>query len=270
VRLLRSEVRRLAGRRLFFWLTLVSLGFVVMLVVINTLRSDTAALDQSQVMRITDLWLSDRAAAHLGLASQTGIATISVLTYLLIVVLGASAVGAEYRAGTVTTILTWEPRRSRLLLARLGAAAIVSMLLFVIVHAVFIGGWALGASARGSTTGANADFWRTLVFVVLRGTLLAGALAAISGALATLGRNTAAAMGVWFGYLVVVEAIVRVQMQDFVPWMLTSVGGAFYGWSRVADEGRSVSAGSGTLRLALYIVLIGGAALTVFHRRDVT
>ncbi len=181
-----------------------------------------------------------------------------MLTYLLVVVLGASAVGAEYRAGTVTTILTWEPRRSRLLLARLGATAIVGMLLFVVVHAVFIGGWALGASARGYTTGADADFWRTLVFVVLRGTLLAGALAAISGALATLGRNTAAAMGVWFGYLVVVEAIVRGQMKDTVPWMLTSVGGAFYRWDRVIYDGRGVSAGSGTLRLALYIVLIGG------------
>jgi len=36
------------------------------------------------------------------------------------------------------------------------------------------------------------------------------------------------------------------------------------------ENGRVVSAGSGTLRLALYVVLIGGAALAVFHRRDVT
>ena len=95
------------------------------------------------------------------MAPQSLIATISVLTYLLIVLLGASAVGAEYRAGTVTTILTWEPRRTRLLLARLGAAALVGMLLFVIVHAVFIGGWALGASLNGSTAGRDADFWQT-------------------------------------------------------------------------------------------------------------
>ena len=69
-----------------------------------------------------------------------------MLSYLLVVLLGASAVGAEYRAGTVTTILTWEPRRTRLLLARIGAAVIVGMLLFVVVHAVFIGG--VGARGR--------------------------------------------------------------------------------------------------------------------------
>jgi ABC-type transport system involved in multi-copper enzyme maturation permease subunit len=255
---------------MFLWLILVSLFFVALIVVINALRSDTNALDQSQVMRITDLWLSDRAAARLEVPTQSLIATISVLTYLLIVLLGASAVGAEYRAGTVTTILTWEPRRIRLLLARLGAAAIVGMLLFVIVHAVFIGGWVLGASLNGSTAGATSDFWRTLLLVVLRGTVLAGVIAVISGALATLGRNTAAAMGVWFGYLVVVEAILRVQAKDLIPWMLTSVGGAFYGWEPAVENGRSVTAGSGTVRLALYAVLIGAAALTAFQRRDVT
>ena len=52
--------------------------------------------------------------------------------------------------------------------------------------------------------------------------------------------------------------------------MLTSVGGAFYGWERVSQNGQSVAAGSGTLRLAVYVVLIGGAALAVFRRRDVT
>ncbi len=193
-----------------------------------------------------------------------------MLSYLLVVLLGASAVGAEYRAGTVTTILTWEPRRTRLLLARIGAAVIVGMLLFVVVHAVFIGGWVLGAALNGSTAGATSDFWRTLLLVVLRGTVLAGVIAAISAALATLGRNTAAAMGVWFGYLVVIEAILRVQAKNLIPWMLTSVGGAFYSWDRVAENGRSVSASSGTVRLALYVVLIGGAALAAFRRRDVT
>jgi ABC-type transport system involved in multi-copper enzyme maturation permease subunit len=270
VRLLRSEVRRLTGRRLFFWLLLVSLFFVALIVVINALQSDKNALNQNQLMHLTDLWLSERQGERLGRTSQSLIATISVLTYLLVVLLGASAVGAEYRAGTVTTILTWEPRRTRLLLARLGAAAIVGMVLFVIVHALFIGGWVLAASLNGSTAGATSDFWRALLFVVLRGTLLAGVIAAISGALATLGRNTAAAMGVWFGYLIVIEAILRVRVKDLIPWMLTSVGGAFYSWDRVAANGRSVSAGTGTLRLVLYVVLIGGGALAVFHRRDVT
>ena len=77
-------------------------------------------------------------------------------------------------------------------------------------------------------------------------------------------------MGVWFGYLIVIEAILRVQVEDLIPWMLTPVGGAFYGWEPVAQNGRSVSAGSGTVRLALYVVLIGGAALAAFGRRDVT
>lgn len=253
-----------------FWVSLVLLGFVAMIVVINTARSDSNSLDPNDAMRMTDLWLSRRGAARIGGDTSSLVAPISVLTYMMIIVLGASAVGAEYRAGTVTTVLTWEPRRIRLLTARLAAAAIVGMVFFLVVHAVFIGGWAIGVQLQGRTAGTDTDFWRELVFVVLRGTVLAGVLAVISGALATLGRNTAAAMGIWFGYLIAVEAILRSQIADFVPWFLTPNAAAFYGWESVTQNGHSVSPGAGTLRLALFVVVVAGGALAVFQRRDVT
>ena len=219
---------------------------------------------------MTDLWLNESAAARQGVESNNFLATISVLTYMMVVVLGASAVGAEYRAGTVTTMLTWEPRRVRLLAARLAAAAIVSMVFFLLIHAVFIGGWAIGVELQGRTGGADADFWRELIFVVLRGTALAGVLAVISGGFATLGRNTAAALGLWFGYLVAVEGILRGQVSGVIPWLLTSSAGAFYGWQRLSINDQSVTAGAGALHLPVFVLVVGAGALAVFQRRDVT
>jgi ABC-2 type transport system permease protein len=268
MRLLGSEIRRLAARRLVFWTLLAMLSLVLVLVIIITARSDTGA--GQDVMTMTQLWLSQATAATRRVNRDNAVATISVLTYLLVVVIGASAVGAEYRAGTVGTILTWEPRRIRLLIARLAAAAIVSMVFFLIVHVVFVGAWAIGVQLNGSTAGADSDFWRDLVVLVVRGTAIAGALAAMSGAIATLGRNTAAAMGIWFGYLIVIEAIVRSQIGSLVPWFLTANVGAFYAWEQVEQNGHSVTAGAGLLRLAGYVVVAGGVALAVFRQRDVT
>lgn len=264
-----TEVRRLVHRRMLLWLVLVMLGLVVTIVVINAATSDTTSLDRDAAMRTTDLWLRDATARRLGVDARNRVATISVLSYLLIAVLGASAVGAEYRAGTVTTILTWEPRRVRLLAARLAAAAFVGMALYALVHVVFVGGWATGAAVNGVTAGANSSFWRELVAVLARGTLVAGAIAVISGAIATLGRNTAAALGIWFGYLVAVEAILAGQVKATTPWLLTVSTGALYGWQRVSINGHGVGPVGGTLHLALYLVVIGGVALAVFRRRDV-
>jgi ABC-type transport system involved in multi-copper enzyme maturation permease subunit len=255
---------------MLFWVALVLLGFVAMIVVINTVKSEPHGLNPNDTIRLTDLWLSHRAAERLGIGTNNFIPTISVLTYMMSVVLGASAVGAEYRAGTVTTMLTWESRRVRLLTARLAAAAIVSMVLFVLIHLVFIGGWAIGVQLQGQTGGTGGDFWRDLILVVLRGTALAGVLAVISGGFATLGRNTAAALGLWFGYLVAVEGILRGQVSATIPWFLTSSAGAFYGWQKVSINGHAVTAGAGMIHLAVYVAVIGAGALAVFQRRDVT
>ena len=39
---------------------------------------------------------------------------------------GAAVAGAEWRAGTITTVLTWEPRRVRLNLTRTAACGILA------------------------------------------------------------------------------------------------------------------------------------------------
>jgi ABC-type transport system involved in multi-copper enzyme maturation permease subunit len=262
MRLLSSEVRRLSSRRLVFWLLLVSLVLVVLLNVLVAGYADK--------MQPWQLWLTKGAADALGVKRENVITTVSVLTYLLVIVIGASAVGAEYRAGTVTTILTWEPRRVRLLTARLAAAAIVGMAFFLVVHLLLVGGWMVGAALRGTTAGTDSDFWRELVSVIVRATVLAGVLAAVSGALASIGKNTAAAMGIWFGYLIAIEAILRGQLSAAVPWFLIPNAAAFYGWEAIRSDGHSVAAGAGALRLLLYLVVVGVVALGVFQRRDVT
>ena len=66
---------------------------------------------------------------------------MSVYLFIIAVGIGATAVGGDYRAGTVGTPLTWEPRRLRVAGARLLATAVVAITVYLVVVGVLIGGW---------------------------------------------------------------------------------------------------------------------------------
>lgn len=251
------------------WMALAMLGLVVTVLTVNTVNSHPDSMF-GDVMRTTDLWLRDSRANELGIAPRNRIIPIAVVTYLLLVAFGASAVGAEYRAGTVTTILTWEPRRIRLLSIRFLAIALVAMGFFVVTLGVFVAGWTAGAALNGTSRGADGEFWGELLVVLARGTLVAGVLAVLSGALATLGRNTAAALGIWFGYLVGVEAILQANVKAVTPWMLLLNVGAFFQGESVSVSRHTLEPASGAVVMAVYLVVVAGGALAVFARRDVT
>src|SRR5439155_27264654 len=120
---------------------------------------------------------------------------------------GASMVGADWRAGTVGTLLTWEPRRGRVLLAKLVSVALLAAAIALVLQILFILALLPAMLGRGTTTGADAEWFRGLVAVLLRGAALVGMAAAVGAAIASLGRNTSAALGAAFGYLVVLAGI---------------------------------------------------------------
>jgi ABC-2 type transport system permease protein len=123
--------------------------------------------------------------------------------------LGASLVGAEWHAGTMATLLTWEPRRVRVLLVKLVAAGALAFALAVGLQ-LLLGVALLPAGLlRGTTQGIDADWMRSLSGVGLRvaGVSLVGALIGFS--IAAISRNTAAALGIAFGYFAIVENAIR-------------------------------------------------------------
>src|SRR5207253_1003532 len=76
---------------------------------------------------------------------------------------GASVTGAEWRAGTVTTLLTWEPRRARVHLSRTAACAILAALISFALQAVFLASLLPAVIANGSSAGTDAGWWGSLI-----------------------------------------------------------------------------------------------------------
>lgn len=191
------------------------------------------------------------------------------LAILLGLTLGASFVGASWQTGTITTILTWEPRRVRWFLTR--AVALFAGVLLLSLALIAILALVLGAAAalRGSSAtspGWLGDTWWTAVRVAMA----AACASLIGAAVAMLARNTAAALGALFGYLLLFELLI----QGLRPWygrfLLIENLVAFTTWQPFArSDTYTITPGRGATTLAAYTVILMAAGAAMLRARDV-
>jgi ABC-type transport system involved in multi-copper enzyme maturation permease subunit len=245
-RLLASEFRRFRSRRLVKALVALELLAIVATGVIVLLTQEYDLVGLPDVLMGTSLVL------------------VSVAW-----ILGASAIGADWHAGHVTTILTWEPRRGRVMLAKIVASLTSVFVVSLTIQALLGAALAVAAAGAGSTTGADAAWLAESAGVALRVALLSTIFAGFGFGLASAGRNTAVALGVGFGYLVIVENLVRGLRPQWTPWLLTDNAGLFIVDSPIDFPmlGRSM-VGAGLYLAAVGAVLLL-AASGLFRTRDV-
>ena len=244
--LLASEFRRFRSRRLVKGLVALELLAIVATGVIVFLTQEYALVGLPDVLMGTSLVL------------------VSVGW-----ILGASAMGADWHAGHVTTILTWEPGRGRVMLAKIAAALTNVFVLSLVIQALLGIALAVAAAGAGSTSGADAAWLAESAGVAVRVALLSTIFAGFGFGLASAGRNTAVALGVGFGYLVIVENLVRGLRPQWSSWLLTENAGLFIVDSPIDFPllGRS-TVGAGLYLVAVSAVLLL-AATGLFRMRDV-
>ena len=186
------------------------------------------------------------------------------------VLLAASFVGAEWNHRTITTSLTWEPRRWRLLAAKLIAAVSIAIVATILFQALLMLLLTPAAVFRGTTEGIGGDWFVDLVWTILRSAGLAGVGAALGFSIAAIGRNTAAALGVMFVYIAVLEPSVRAWRPGLYRYLLSDNFVVF-----VTDNyqlnvfGAEHSRADATLVLIAYVAIVFAAAGYLFRRRDV-
>ena len=81
------------------------------------------------------------------------------ITTILGLVVGASVVAVSWQTGTISTILTWEPRRLRWFAARILMLAAGVLVMTLAIVAFLSAGLALAAMLRGSTVGIDGAWW---------------------------------------------------------------------------------------------------------------
>ncbi len=199
----------------------------------------------------------------------------SILVILGALLIGASLTGAEWHAGTMTTLLTWEPRRMRVLAVKATVAVAVIATLAVVLFTVLSFVLWLVAATRGFTGGIEGAFVRSVVSVILRASAAASVAGIVGLAIAMLGRSTTAALGIGFAYLGVLEGLIRGLRPNLQPWLFGDNMAIFVnGQSQVLDlgKGREVvrTVGFAAVVVGTYAALLLAAAAASFRARDVT
>lgn len=240
MRLFGSELTRLRSRRLFRWVLLLFAGCIVLAAVL--LLVDGA------------FYRSDLEGAMIGLAFP-----LVMFGWLV----GASAIGAEWSHRTVTALLTWEPRRTRVLATKALAAATFTAILVAFLQAFFTGMLFVAAESAGPPLDWG-EYWGVSARI-----LLVSVIASVLGfGLATIGKNTGAALGGGMAYLLVIESLVRGFKPSWSDWLLGS------NFGRVIEGGvGSGIANRSTAGAAVVLVVYAGGlflvALWFFRRREI-
>lgn len=183
---------------------------------------------------------------------------------------GATFIGGEWRWGTITTLLTWEPRRTRVFLAKAATVVVLTFIIGALLQALVAASVLPAALWRGTTAGADAEWFRAASGGVLRASALGAGAGVLGYAIASIGRNTAAALGVAFAYVSVFEALVRGLKPGWQRWLMGENGAIFLTGRQLRTAGFERTVLEAGLILGLYLTLILGAGAFIFSRRDVT
>jgi ABC-2 type transport system permease protein len=212
---------------------------------------------------------------------------ISTFVVLLGVVLGTSLGGADWTNNTMTTLLTWEPRRARVFFTRALVVAVTVGAITAFLQVVFSAVYALVAAAVGTTLFLPSHFWTDVATTIGRVSVMAMALGLVGYVLAMIGRSTVSSLGALFGYLILFEGVIAGFRPTIQGNLLVRAASVVVSQQPIVDPTRElVSSGSGVSVAAtpailmdvqrawtvvvVYVVVLGAISLVQYQRRDVT
>jgi len=267
--LLRSELFRLQRR----WMTRILLLVVVLgvagvyaiLWATYATQSGQDAADLGQDLRIIGV-------------PDIGLDITNFLASIVAVILAASVVGTEFGWGTIRALLPRAKSRISLLRAKLVALVIFDIL---IVLGGFVAAFAMSSivsNVEGLNTDLGSGFWGDALSAIAINIFVLLPYTALAFFVATLTRSNAAGIAIGLAILLAEGIIVSIvgALSDSFDWvgdvLFTNNMSAVLNENNLDGGGPSdlPGAGQAAVVLTVWIVVLVGAALTIFQRRDVT
>jgi ABC-type transport system involved in multi-copper enzyme maturation permease subunit len=214
-----------------------------------------------------------------------GAVSVAAVAAALAFLVGGTFVGAEWSSRSIVALLFWETRRPRVMGAKLLVTAATSVALGLLMQAVWLGLATLLQSVAGDGIAPPDGFWSDLLGAQGRGVLLTAFAGLLGFGLTNLLRNTGAATGVAFVYLVIVENAVRAFRPAWQPWLLTNNAAALVvpdGLTLYTPDNRLDAQGRPTYEMIEYLLtsgqaaafltvataVVAGVGVVLFSRRD--
>ncbi len=226
-----------------------------------------------------------KAPFDLAASGSVGAVAFAGLASALAFVVGATWIGAEWSTRSIVALLFWAPRRMRVMGTKFGVL-VAGATVFGIAAQV---GWLIMAGILDAAVGTDEplpdDFWGSLLQTQARGVLLLVLAAVLGFGLTSIVRNTGAALGIAFVYVVVIQLILGNAKPSWSPWLLgTNAAGLVMDggvrltfWDKVdysADKlGQPVEYYLGNLQSGIFLTVVAVALVAIgsvlFTRRDI-
>ena len=262
-RLLWVEMRRALHRRFVRWMVALALAFCALTGVIAfTSSRDPSKFGSDHPVHMANWWTT-------GGDGDSLLLTAALFLVFGAAMCGASVGGAEWRAGTITTALTWEPSRVRLHAARSASAAIMAFLIGFALQVVFLASTLPAVFLNGSTTGTDGDWWVGLFLAMTRISVITAMIALLAVNIATIGRNTSAALigiAVW---AFVAERTIAGLKPGWARFLIGENVATVVPWTPLDDVGFDRPPTVALATLLVYLAIIVVVATLTFVRRDV-
>ena len=266
VHLLGVEMRRALHRRLVRWMIALAVALCALTGVVVYLTSR----DPVELARSSDH------PAHMVTWWATGatggdslLLTAAIFLVIGAAICGASVAGAEWRAGTVTTMLTWEPSRLRLHAARTASAGILAFVIGFALQVAFLTSALPAALLNGSTEGTDTAWWIALAAAVTRISLVTTLVAVLAVSVATIGRNTSAALVAMAAWALVIERSVVALRPGLARFMIGENVATVVPWNPLSDVESARPPAIALASLVAYLAVIVAIATAFFARRDI-
>jgi ABC-2 type transport system permease protein len=253
---LRSEFTKIRSVRSTYWTLLVLLAVSIGI---------GAAISAGTAANWSHMSPSDQATFD---PTQASVAGLFYLGQLVIVVLGAMVLTAEYSTGMIRTSLTAMPRRGTVYAAKVVVFAVVALVVtFVAAFIAFFLGQSLLASTHDSATLSQPNVLRAVIGSALYVTMC-GLFAFAAGAIL---RHTAAAITSVIGLLFVIPILAHLLpnswYQDLARWLPDAAGRALS--VTVGPQPPHLFSPWGQFSVfAVYTVILLAVGAALFRKRD--
>lgn len=202
------------------------------------------------------------------------IAFLALFAFLV----AASFVGAELTSGGMTNLLLWRPQRLTVLGTKLATVLAAVLALSVVASVLYIGAFYAISEVTGVPGALDGEFWGDIALTVTRGIGLVLFAAAVGFGAATLGRHTAAALGLVATYSIVWEIGARIVFEVVEAgrpdqYMLSSYIGAWMDgdvsfYDRYINAQYELTWVHAAAVFAITLAVIVGGAFATFRHRD--
>ncbi|HSV37490.1 MAG TPA: ABC transporter permease subunit [Nocardioidaceae bacterium] len=194
------------------------------------------------------------------------VATCFGIPQLLMVLYGTIAVTQEFRYGTITSTYLGEPRRSRILVAKWIALALVGAVICIATLALSVSFSIALIRSRGGDVTLAGHFWG----VVAVGFVVLAAYGVIGVAIGALVRNQVAAVVGVIVFMTAIEFTVVPTFPEVGRWFpLGATSAMFQSGPSLGLDGELLSAPVAGLVLLGYTAAAVVLALRITPRRDV-